>query len=309
VNGIGADDEVITSSLTFAATAFAIRYVGARPVFIDSRPDSWNLDPALLDEWLERRSRTGKLPRAVLPVHLYGQSCDMNALVAICDRWGLIMIEDAAEALGASYGNRAPGSFGSCGVWSFNGNKMITTSGGGMFGTNSPVLAAHVRKLATQAREPAPHYQHEEIGYNYRLSNICAAIGRAQLKALEDRVMARRNIFEQYRRTLTQVPGITFAPEMSYGRHTRWLTCIQVDPMAFGSDREALRLILEAADIEARPVWKPMHEQPVFQGFEMVGGAIASRLFRDGLCLPSGSAMSTGDVDRVTAVILAAATT
>lgn len=303
-HGVKPGDEVVTSSLTFAATAFAIRYVGATPVFIDSDPGSWNLDPVLLAEWLDDRGRAGRLPAAVLPVHLYGQCCDLDPIMALANRWGVPVIEDAAEALGARYGSAAPGSVGSCGIWSFNGNKIITTSGGGMFGSHDASLAARVRKLATQAREPAPHYQHEEIGFNYRLSNISAAIGRAQLRSLAERVAARRRICARYQASLSGLPGLSFAPEMPYGVHSRWLTCLQVDARQFGADREVIRLALEGHDIEARPVWKPMHEQPVFAGCEVVGGSVASRLFRDGLCIPSGSAMTLADVDRVVDVIL-----
>jgi dTDP-4-amino-4,6-dideoxygalactose transaminase len=301
--GVGSGDEVVTSSLTFAATAFAIRYVGATPVFIDSSADSWNLDPALLAEWLATRVRANRLPKAVIAVHLYGQSADLDPIRTCCDQWNVPLIEDAAEALGSDYRGVAPGSLGRAGIWSFNGNKIITTSGGGMLATNDAALASHVRKLATQAREPLPHYEHCEVGYNYRLSNISAAIGRAQLATLEQRVTARREHFERYRAVLGDLPGIEFAAEMPWGRHTRWLTCCTVDPAHFGVDREAVRLALEAVDIEARPVWKPMHQQPVFAGCEMIGGAVSSSLFAQGLCLPSGTGMTPDDVERVTSVI------
>jgi dTDP-4-amino-4,6-dideoxygalactose transaminase len=301
--GVGPGDEVVTSTLTFAATAFAIRHVGATPVFVDCSADSWNIDPALLEHWLEERGRQGRLPRAILPVHLYGQSADIDPILEAARRWDLPVIEDAAEALGSDYRGRAPGTFGTFGIWSFNGNKIITTSGGGMLATNDAERAKHVRKLATQAREAVPHYEHKEIGYNYRLSNVSAALGRAQLETLDARVDARRRNFEFYRSQLGDLPGIEFAVEMPWGRHTRWLTCCTIDPAEFGVDREAVRLSLEALDIESRPVWKPMHEQPVFEGCEVVGGTVASRLFRDGLCLPSGSAMTTADLERVVSAI------
>lgn len=301
--GIGPGDEVVTSSLTFAATAFAIRYVGATPVFIDSSADSWNLDPELLADWLDVRGKAGRLPKAVIAVHLYGQSADLDPILAAGERWGVPIIEDAAEALGSSYRGRIPGTLGCCGIWSFNGNKIITTSGGGMLVTDDAVFASHVRKLATQAREPAPHYEHAEIGYNYRLSNISAAIGRAQLETLEQRVAARRAHFEAYRAALSDLPGITFAEEMHWGRHTRWLTCCTIDPAQAPTDRERVRLALETVDIEARPVWKPMHLQPVFMGCEMAGGVVSERLFDQGLCLPSGSGMSASDRDRVVAAV------
>ncbi len=301
--GVGPGDEVVTSSLTFAATAFAIRYVGATPVFVDSSADSWNVDPALLAQWLNDRGRAGRLPKAVIAVHLYGQSADLDPIRASCDQWGVPLIEDAAEALGSDYHGAAPGSLGRAGIWSFNGNKIITTSGGGMLATHDAALAQHVRKLATQAREPLPHYQHHEVGYNYRLSNISAAIGRAQLATLEHRVSARRAHFEHYKAALGDLPGIEFAAEMPWGRHTHWLTCCTIDPQHFGADREAVRLALDAADIEARPVWKPMHQQPVFAGCEMIGGAVADRLFAQGICLPSGTGMTAADLERVVDVI------
>ena len=306
--GVGTGDEVVTSTLTFAATAFAIRHTGATPVFVDCSADSWNIDPALLAEWLDDRGKQGRLPKAVLPVHLYGQSADLEPIIAAANKWNVPVIEDAAEALGSDYRGRAPGTVGTFGVWSFNGNKIITSSGGGMLATSDPARAAHVRKLATQAREPAPHYEHREIGYNYRLSNISAAIGRAQLATLDSRVEARRRNFAQYHEALADLPGITFAAEMPWGRHSRWLTCCTIAPELFGSDREAVRLALEAVDIESRPVWKPMHEQPVFAGCETVGGEVTSRLFRDGLCLPSGSQMTTDDVGRVCEVVSGLAT-
>ncbi len=302
-HGIGPGDLVATSTLTFAATAFAIAQAGATPVFIDADADSWNLDPGLLADWLATQGRAGRLPRAILPVHLYGQSADMASILGAADRWSVPVIEDAAEALGSSYRGRAPGTLGTCGIWSFNGNKIITTSGGGMLATDDTALATHVRKLATQAREPAPHYEHREIGFNYRLSNISAAIGVAQLRSLEERVQARRRIFQRYQAGLSDLDAIRFAPEMPWGRHTRWLTCCLIDPARSAADREQVRRLLEAENIEARPVWKPMHEQPVFAGATVVGGEVASGLFRDGLCLPSGSAMTDADVDRVVEIV------
>ena len=303
-DGIGPGDEVAVSSFTFAASANPVRYLGATPVFVDSEPASWNVDPALLVEWLDARARNGKLPKAVIVTHLYGQSADLDPIVAACARHGVALHEDAAEALGARYHGRQPGVFGKTGTFSFNGNKVITTSGGGMLVTSDEALAKHARKLATQAREPAPHYEHTEIGYNYRLSNLCAAVGRGQLQKLEDRVTARRRNFAHYERVLGTLPGVTMAPEMAWGTHSRWLSCLLLDPAAFGAGREEVRLALEAQNIEARPLWKPMHLQPVFAGCESVGGAVAERLFERGLCLPSGSALTTADLDRVCEVIL-----
>lgn len=297
--GVGAGDEVLVSTFTFAATINPILYLGATPVLIDSEPVSWNMDPELLAAVLDRRAAAGRLPKAVLIVHLYGQCADMDPIMALCDQYGVALIEDAAEALGASYRGRSPGGFGRSGVFSFNGNKIITTSGGGMLVSDDGDLITHARKLATQARDPAPHYEHSEVGYNYRLSNILAAIGVAQLEVLEDRVQARRRNFDYYRAALADLPGIEFMPDAPWGRHTRWLTCITVDPAAFGADREALRLTLEARGIEARPLWKPMHMQPAYARFESVGGRVSESLFERGLCLPSGSSLTGEELERV----------
>ena len=242
---------------------------------------------------------------AVVVVHLYGQSADMDPILAACERYGVPVVEDAAEALGSTYKGRIPGTLGHAGIYSFNGNKIITTSGGGMLVSPDESLIQHALKLATQARDPAPHYQHSEIGYNYRLSNVLAAIGRGQLRVLEDRVAARRGNFEFYARALAGVPGISFMPEAPWGRHTRWLTTLTIDPARFGADREAVRLALERENIEARPVWKPMHLQPVFAGFERRGGAVAEELFQNGLCLPSGSNLTRDDLARVVEVVRA----
>jgi dTDP-4-amino-4,6-dideoxygalactose transaminase len=304
--GVGPGDEVFVSSLTFSASVNPIVYLGASPVFIDSDAGSWNMDPALLAEELERRARVNRLPRAVVVVHLYGQSADLDPILAACERHGVAVIEDAAEALGATYKGHAPGTLGKAGIYSFNGNKIITTSGGGMLVSDDEALIAHARKLATQARDPAPHYQHSEIGYNYRMSNVLAGIGRGQLRVLEERVQARRQNFEFYQESLGELPGIGFMPEASWGRHTRWLTCITVDPAQAGTDRERIRIALEADNIEARPVWKPMHLQPVFERYPVVGGRVAEDLFVTGLCLPSGSNLSASDRERVAERVQAA---
>ena len=303
LTGVGEGDEVLVSTLTFSASVNPILYEGGAPTFIDSETTSWNLDPNLVEDVLTRRAAAGRLPKALVAVHLYGQAADLDPLVALCERYGVSLIEDAAEALGATYRGRTPGTFGKAGIFSFNGNKIITTSGGGMLVTADADLAAHVRKLATQAREAAPHYEHTEVGYNYRLSNVLAGIGRGQLRVLEDRVAARRHNAARYRALLGDLPGLAFMPEAPWGRCTRWLTCVTIDPEAAGTDREAVRLALEAEDVEARPVWKPMHLQPVFAGYEAVGGAVAERLFAHGLCLPSGSNLSEEDRLRVVAVV------
>lgn len=306
--GVGPGDEVLVSSLTFCASVNPILYEGGVPHFVDSETTSWNLDPNLVEDILRRRQAVGRLPKAVVAVHLYGQSADLDSLVQICDRYGVALIEDAAEALGATYRGRSPGIFGKIGVFSFNGNKIITTSGGGMMVTGDPRVAAHARKLATQAREPAAHYEHTEIGYNYRLSNVLAGIGRGQLCHLSDRVDARRRVFEVYRAALGDVPGFTFMPEADWGRATRWLTCVLVDPAKAGVDRESIRLALEAENIEARPLWKPMHLQPAYASYEASGGSVSAGLFESGLCLPSGSSLSPIDQARVIDTILRVAT-
>lgn len=301
--GVGKDDEVIASSLTFAASAFPITYLGARPVFIDSERVSWNMDSSMLAEVLKEKAAKGRLPKAVVLVHLYGQSADVDPVLKLCGEYGIPLIEDAAEALGATYKGKSPGTFGKAGVFSFNGNKIITTSGGGMLVSDDEEFIAHARKLATQAREPEPHYEHREIGYNYRMSNIVAAIGRGQLGVLKDRVRRRREIFAEYTERLKDLPGIEFMPEAPWGESNRWLTIIMVDPTSFGIGREEIRLALEAENIEARPVWKPMHMQPVFQGCEYRGNGVSEGLFEKGLCLPSGTAMTGTDIERVVSVI------
>jgi len=301
--GVGPGDEVLVSTLTFSASVNPIVYLGGRPVLIDSERCSWNIDPALVAETVERKMRQGKPPKAVVPVHLYGQSADLDPILAVCHRYAIPVIEDAAEALGATYQGRTPGTLGKAGIFSFNGNKIITTSGGGMLVSDDAGFIAHARKLATQARDPAPHYQHSEIGYNYRMSNVLAGIGRGQLQALAERVQARRRNFAFYQQSIGDLPGVDFMPEATWGRHTRWLTVMTVDPQHFGVDRETIRLALEAENIEARPVWKPMHLQPVFAACEAVGGAVAERFFANGLCLPSGSNLSENDLQRVVEVI------
>lgn len=298
-HGVGAGDEVLVSTLTFAGSVNPIVYVGARPVFIDSETASWNLDPDLLESTLTDRATRGRLPKAVVPVHLYGQSANMPLIMEICDRFGVPVIEDAAEALGATCADRAPGTIGATGIFSFNGNKVITTSGGGMLVTRDASLAALARGLASQARDPAPHYQHSRIGYNYRLSNLLAAVGRAQLRQLGSRVAARQDNFAAYQSALSDLPGLSFMPEALWGTHSRWLTTLTLDPLQAGRTPERVSAYLDRQGIESRPVWKPMHLQPVFAGMEVVGGAVAERLFAHGLCLPSGSNLTPEDRARV----------
>lgn len=308
VLGVGAGDTVLTSTLTFSATANAITYLGARPVFVDCSRDSWNMDPALLAQELEDCARRGQLPKAVVVVDLYGQCADFDPILEACARYGVPVVEDAAEALGATYKGRAAGSLGVMGVLSFNGNKIITTGGGGMLLSNRKDWVDRARFLATQARDPAPHYQHSTIGYNYRLSNVLAAIGRGQLRVLDAHVEARRANFDFYERSLGDLPGISFMPEAAYGRCTRWLTCITVDAGRLGRSSEDLRRALEAREIEARPVWKPMHLQPVFKDCRAVGGGVAEDLFTRGLCLPSGSDLTAAELRSVVDTIHEATT-
>ena len=301
--GVGPGDEVLVPSFTFVATANAVVYIGATPVFVDCDAATWTMDPDLVADELDRRAAAGRLPAAVVTVDLYGQSCDYDRLLAACDRHGVPLVEDAAEALGGTYRGRPAGSFGRFGVFSFNGNKIITTSGGGMLVTESADEAARARYLATQAREPFPHYEHTTIGYNYRLSNLLAALGRAQLAGLDSKVTRRRAIDGRYREAFGGVPGIGFMPIADYGEPNYWLTCITIDPGLFGTDREAIRVALESHDIEARPTWKPLHLQPVFASNSMVGGAVCAGIFDHGLCLPTGSALSVEDQDRVVGII------
>lgn len=305
--GVGVGDEVFCSTLTFSASANPIAYLGAKPVFIDSDRISWNMDPQLLQAALAQRAKAGKLPKAVVLVHLYGQSADIEPIVTACQQYDIPVIEDAAEALGATYKGRSPGTFGKVGIFSFNGNKIITTSGGGMLISEDAKIVSKARFLATQARDPAPHYQHSEIGYNYRMSNVLAGIGRGQLMVLKDRVAARRRNCEVYQQALGNLPGIEFMPEAPWGHATRWLTCITIDPTAFGADRETVRLALADEQIEARPVWKPLHLQPIFKDCECFGGEVAEDLFDKGLCLPSGSNLSDEDLDCVIQAIQQAA--
>ena len=302
VLGIGPGDEVACSSLTFSASANPIHYTGAAPVFVDADAATWTMDPELLEQALQERPQI----RAVVAVDLYGQCCDYDAITAICDRRGVALLQDAAESLGAFYRGAPAGGQAEIAAFSFNGNKVITTSGGGMLVSRNADWIAHARKLSTQAREPAPHYEHTEIGFNYRLSNLLAAVGRAQLEVLADRVAVRRRINERYRELLADVPGISFMPEASYGRGNCWLTCIQVDPETAGTDRESIRLALEAEDIESRPLWKPMHMQPVYADAPSYGGNVSASLFERGLCLPSGSALTDDDQQRIVAKLLAA---
>ena len=299
--GVGPGDEVLCPSFTFVATANPIIYCGAAPVFVDSEADTWNICPARLREAITDRIRLGKKPKALILVHLYGMPAKLDELLGVAQEYGVAVLEDAAEALGARYRGRPLGSFGQVSVFSFNGNKILTTSGGGALLTPDAALAKRALFLATQAKDPAPHYQHSEIGYNYRLSNLLAGIGRGQMELLEDRVKRRREIFNWYRENLAGLAGLAVAPATEpIGSHAnRWLTTILLDPATTTATPAALRQHLETKNIESRPLWKPLHLQPLFAGAPMYGGAVCEDLFNRGLCLPSGTAMGDEELGRV----------
>jgi dTDP-4-amino-4,6-dideoxygalactose transaminase len=301
--GVQPGDTVFCSSLTFVASCNPIRYCGAEPVFIDSEPGTWNMSPAALERAFAQAARDNRLPRCVMVVNLYGQSADMDALLPLCERHGVPVLEDAAESLGALYKGRASGSFGKLAVYSFNGNKIITTSGGGMLVARDEALVARARKLATQAREPAAHYEHTEIGFNYRMSNVLAGIGRGQLRVLPQRVERRRRVFEIYREQLADIAQIEWMPEPQGWRSTRWLSCFALAGSNAQAERDRVLRSLERHSIEARPVWKPMHRQPLYKDAPYFphaeGDDVAARLFDAGICLPSGSNLSDADLDRV----------
>jgi dTDP-4-amino-4,6-dideoxygalactose transaminase len=301
--GVGPGDEVLVSDFTFVASVNPIRYLGATPVFIDSDPRTWMMSPARLAEALEDRARSGRRPRAVVVVHLYGQCADLDPTLELCRAHGVPVLEDAAEALGATYRGRPAGSFGAISAFSFNGNKIITTTGGGMLASPRADWVEKARYWSTQAREPGPAYHHVELGYNYRMSNVLAAIGRGQLEVLDERVRQRRAVEARYRAALADLPGIAFMPEAPYGLHTHWLTCLTVDPARAGASRDELLRALAAEDIEARPLWKPMHLQPLLAACPRYGGDVAAGLFERGLCLPSSSSLTLAEQHRVVEVV------
>lgn len=304
--GVGFGDEVICQSFTFAASCNPIAYLGAQPVFVDSEWDTWNMCPILLEEAiLDRISQTGKKPKAIIPVHLYGMPAKMAEIMAVAEKYGIPVVEDAAEALGSCYAGQKCGTFGEFGVLSFNGNKIITTSGGGALICSTDEEAKKTMFLATQARDNAPHYQHSEIGYNYRLSNVCAGIGRGQMEVLSDRVARRREINQLYRELLNGVEGISLQTEPNERFYSNyWLTSILVDPgKTNGVTREDIRLACEEANIETRPLWKPMHLQPVFQTAPFYGDGTSEKLFDQGLCLPSGTSLTNEQIHLVTETV------
>jgi pyridoxal phosphate-dependent aminotransferase EpsN len=296
-------DKVFCSTLTFVASANPIVYQGAEPVFIDSEPETWNMSPQALARALKDAAFDGKLPKAVIIVNLYGQSAKMDELVELCNQYDVPIIEDAAESIGSIYKGKASGSFGKFGIFSFNGNKIITTSGGGMLVSNDDEAMKKARFLATQARDPAPHYQHSKLGFNYRLSNILAGIGRAQLNVLDDRVEARRAIFSRYYKHLANLPGISFMPELENTKSNRWLTTFTICEEVADTTAEKLLLEMTKENIEARPVWKPLHLQPLFDGVKyyphQVDESVSEQLFKTGICLPSGSNMTEKEQKRV----------
>jgi dTDP-4-amino-4,6-dideoxygalactose transaminase len=293
-------DEVICQSMTFSASANPIRYQQAAPVFIDSEPDTWNMDPNLLEEAIKDRNAKGKKPKAIIPVHLYGMPAKMKAIMAIAEKYGIPIVEDAAEALGSFIHTQKCGTLGEMGILSFNGNKIITTSGGGALVSRNENYIKQATFLATQARDAAPHYQHSKIGYNYRMSNICAGIGRGQMEVLPQRIEQRRRNFSFYERELQEFEGISYVQEPEGFYSNRWLTTILVNPEKSGGvTRETIRLALENENIESRPLWKPMHLQPVFKDYPYYGDKVAEGLFEDGLCLPSGSNLTEDELNRV----------
>ncbi|WP_423228524.1 DegT/DnrJ/EryC1/StrS family aminotransferase [Priestia megaterium] len=301
--GVTKGDSVFCSTLTFIASANPIIYQGAEPIFIDSEPETWNMSPQALARALQDASIEGALPKAVIVVNLYGQSAKMDEILSLCNQYNIPVIEDAAESLGSTYKGKASGTFGKFGVYSFNGNKIITTSGGGMLVSNDVAALQQARFLATQARDSAPHYQHSQLGYNYRMSNILAGVGRAQLQVLETRVEARRQIFERYYQELAGLTGITFMPELSNTKTNRWLTVLTINEKEAGISAAQLVQAFTKQNIEARPVWKPLHMQPLFQGVRYYPHSenddVAQLLFQTGICLPSGSNMTEDDQNRV----------
>ena len=293
--GVGAGDEVFSSTLTFVGGCNPIRYLGAQPVFLDSDNGSWNLDPNILEAALHRRARSGKLPRAILVVHLYGQCADMDPILQLATQYDIPVLEDAAGALGGTYKGRPAGTMGDMGAYSFNGNKIITTAGGGMLTARNVDWLKKARFWSQQAPDPGISYQHSELGYNYAMSNVLAGIGRGQLGALDQRVAQRRAIAFRYRDAFEDLGGISLMPQASYGVHTNWLSCFTIDKEEFGISRDGLIRELDEANVESRPVWRPMHRQALYAECERYGGEVADSLFERGICLPSSSSLSNED--------------
>ena len=297
--GVGSGDRVAVSTLTFAGSVWPIMYLGGEPIFIDSETTSWNLDPALVDDYLAGAARADRLPKALVAVHLYGQHADIDPIAAACARHGVILIEDAAESLGATYRGRQTGTTADFSILSFNGNKIITTTGGGAVLAKDPTALARMRKWANQSREPAVEYVHREYGFNYRMSNVLAGIGRGQLRVLDDRVRRRRAIFDRYGEAFADLAGVVMQPEAGWGLHTRWLTVLSLESEEAPLTPRELVTELDKDDIEARPVWRPMHMQPIFADATVIGGGTAQALYEGGLCLPSSSNLTESDQARV----------
>jgi pyridoxal phosphate-dependent aminotransferase EpsN len=297
--GVGPGDAVLCSDLTFVASVNPIRYLGAEPILIDSERATWNMNPQLLAHALAEHAAAGRLPKAVVVVHLFGQCADMDPILEACTHFGVPVLEDAAEALGALYKGRPAGTLGDASIFSFNGNKIITSTGGGMLLARRPEVAARARFWATQARDPGIAYEHSEMGYNYRMSNVLAGIGRGQLQVLDLRVAQRRAVAFRYRDAFADLPGMTFMPQAEGGLHTNWLSCFLIDEAAFGCSRDGLIRFLDKAGIESRPVWKPMHLQPLYATARHYGGAVSEDLFRRGICLPSSSSLAESEQDFV----------
>jgi len=303
LHDVGPGDVVLCSTFTFAATANAVKYVGAEPVFVDSDEATWCMCPERLEEAIRAEQAAGRRVAAILAVDLYGLMPDYDALGRVSEEHGVPLIEDAAEALGSTRNGKQAGGFGTCAAFSFNGNKIITTSGGGMLVSHDPELITKARYLATQARQPVAHYEHTDVGYNYRLSNLLAAVGRGQLRHLDERIGARLRNRTAYTQRLGELPGLAMAPIPEGQRPNGWLSCLTIDPTVAGVGREAVRGRLEAEGIESRPLWKPMHLQPVFEASRFYGHEVAERLFATGLCLPSGSSLTEGDLDEIISLV------
>ena len=304
--GVGPGDRVAVSSLTFAGSVWPIMYLGAEPVFVDSETASWNLDANLVESYLNEAARSRRLPKALIAVHLYGQHADIDPIATACARHGVVLIEDAAESLGATYHGRQTGTTADFSILSFNGNKIITTTGGGAVLARDEAALVRMRKWANQSREPAVEYLHREYGFNYRMSNVLAGIGRGQLQVLDDRVRRRRAIFDRYREGFADCPGVIMQPEAPWGLHTRWLTVITLDPDEVPVTPRDIVGELEKENIEARPVWRPMHLQPIFSNSDVIGGTVSQRLYETGVCLPSSSSLPEGDQMRVIEAVRAA---
>jgi dTDP-4-amino-4,6-dideoxygalactose transaminase len=303
---VGPGDRVAVSTLTFAGSVWPIMYLGAEPVLVDSETQSWNLDPELVAEYLDDAARSNRLPKVLIAVHLYGQHADLDPVRAMCEKHGVVLVEDAAESLGATYRGRQTGTTADFSLLSFNGNKIITTTGGGAVLARDEAILARMRKWANQSRERAVEYLHREYGFNYRMSNVLAGIGRGQLRVLDDRVRRRRAVFERYCEPFADLPGVVMQPEAPWGLHTRWLTVLTLDPSEVPTSPREVVEELERHNIEARPVWRPMHMQPIFAGTRVVGGSVARRLFETGLCLPSSSSLTESDQLRVIEAVRAA---